>query len=630
MRKPVEMLKILLVSHKSVSLQVVSLLHEMGLAQIEKIDREEILAKHDRSVFDRMVAQLMKLSDLARELGLDPVPSKGLEIHELNRAIREAEAMEDIHRKVSSLKEKKLELDSEANGLEQDISSHEFLYSIGLDPYLSASRIVNVHVLSTELKQEQVAGLKGDLKFFKSLGSSSIYIGINCKDIPVGFQKVDLKSYYYKEDIKRALEGFKAGLEETRNKIARVERDLSGLRKSESKRIINTLFILEVWKRRFDTIGIGGETVSLSLIEGWVEKPRLEELKEKLAAKFGSLVSVVVLGSSDYLENAPTKLANHEGRVKPFEFLTNMISIPRANELDPSPLIALLLPLTYGMIVGDVGYGIISFFVASYMAKKLTSDMGVSVAGIWKIGAVTAILFGILFDEWFAMSLSQLLGIAGISFNGTLLGLFGVSFVFHRLAALPLLILYTIIFGAAVLVAGLLLGIVNEWNHSKKHALAKIGWILVIVSAFLWLPHLFFNMSYLNLPIDELGIGLGMFVVALFILIYTEGITAIFEVAGLGSNVLSFARIAGVGVAGVIIGEIINEFFRPNIANPVMFVVMTVFFLVFHVMNAVLAMVEGLIQGGRLNVVEFNSKYFHGGGRLFAPFRMPEKAGEEN
>jgi len=48
-------------------------------------------------------------------------------------------------------------------------------------------------------------------------------------------------------------------------------------------------------------------------------------------------------------------------------------------------------------------------------------------------------------------------------------------------------------------------------------------------------------------------------------------------------------------------------------------------FLILHSINAFIAMFEALIQGGRLNIIEFRSKFLQGGGKLFSPFTVNAK-----
>jgi V/A-type H+-transporting ATPase subunit I len=107
-----------------------------------------------------------------------------------------------------------------------------------------------------------------------------------------------------------------------------------------------------------------------------------------------------------------------------------------------------------------------------------------------------------------------------------------------------------------------------------------------------------------------------------FILAITEGFIGLLEIPGLMGNALSYARIAAIGVVGVVLAEIINEYFAPTPSAGLFLIITIPLFLIFHFVNMFVAMFEALIQGGRLNLIEFRSKFLKGGGSVFAPFSM--------
>ena len=104
----------------------------------------------------------------------------------------------------------------------------------------------------------------------------------------------------------------------------------------------------------------------------------------------------------------------------------------------------------------------------------------------------------------------------------------------------------------------------------------------------------------------------------------TEGVIAAVEIPGLLGNVMSYLRIAAVGVGGVIIAEAVNELLMPKLdfspVGFVVFIITLVLYIVMHFAACILAMFEALVHGARLNVVEFFGKFYHGGGARFAPF----------
>jgi V/A-type H+-transporting ATPase subunit I len=105
------------------------------------------------------------------------------------------------------------------------------------------------------------------------------------------------------------------------------------------------------------------------------------------------------------------------------------------------------------------------------------------------------------------------------------------------------------------------------------------------------------------------------------------------EIPGILGNVMSYLRIAAVGVGGVIIAEAINELLLPRLdLSPmgiIIFIITAALYVSFHLASCMLAMFESLVHGARLNVVEFYGKYFQGNGTRFAPFSARRQYTEE-
>ena len=149
----------------------------------------------------------------------------------------------------------------------------------------------------------------------------------------------------------------------------------------------------------------------------------------------------------------------------------------------------------------------------------------------------------------------------------------------------------------------------NEWEHNKKHAIGKLSWIGIEVGGTLAITALLFG----ALP-QIVGYGALAFMgLSIAVLAATEGLIGIIEVPGLMGNVLSYTRIALVGVAGVMLAEVINLFFTPLPSQGIFALITFPLLILLHSINAFIAMFEALIQGGRLNIVEFRSKFLHGG-----------------
>jgi V/A-type H+-transporting ATPase subunit I len=349
------------------------------------------------------------------------------------------------------------------------------------------------------------------------------------------------------------------------------------------------------------------------VLEGWAldeDFPKLEPLANKHKATLEDA------GFDPHQEIPPTVLDNPK-IVRPFEFITKSYSLPKYHEVDPTIPYFIGLSIIYGMIIGDVGYGILSMILAHLIMKKFSkSKMMKSVGMIWLISGIPTIAWGLVFDEWFGLTHNDFLNWIG-SFAGMAILQDPLYSGFHRVHELNMLILGTLFLGMIHLAAGLAIGALNEWNHSKKHAFAKLGWI---VFEFGIAFYLLSALGYVGTEFS--GGGIVLVAIGAVVVIATEGATGAVEIPGFAGNILSYARIAVIGVVGVILAEILNEFLKPTPAMGLMGLVLLPIYIVLHLANCVIAMFEAIVQGGRLNIFEFRTKAIQGGGNLFAPFAL--------
>ena len=96
------------------------------------------------------------------------------------------------------------------------------------------------------------------------------------------------------------------------------------------------------------------------------------------------------------------------------------------------------------------------------------------------------------------------------------------------------------------------------------------------------------------------------------------------EVMSTVGNILSYARLMAIGMASVILAMVANKLsgaFEIAIIGIIIAVLL-------HILNLVLAMFSPSIHSVRLHLVEFFSKFYEGGGRVYKPFARPVAEGK--
>ena len=342
---------------------------------------------------------------------------------------------------------------------------------------------------------------------------------------------------------------------------------------------------------------------------GWIPKKYLKRMKEIIKNAYGDRVVVEELnaGAKD-MEKAPTFYDNPRW-IKPFEFVMQLVTPPSYREIDPSPILAIFFPIFFGLMVGDIGYGLVILAFALILKNKFKAIQFVrNLADILIISSVPTIIFGFLFGEFFG-DFGEIMGwIHPVHFLGV---------TWNRLEAIIPMLIFAIALGVIHIFLGLIVGIVNEVTRkNKKHVSEKVGMLLAL-SGLIAIIALGLEM----VPAWTLYPTIIMGIAALVLIIYGAGAMGPMEIMSSVGNILSYARLMAIGLASVILAFVANKL-GGEIEVLAVGVLVAV---LLHALNIVLAMFSPSIHSVRLHLVEFFSKFYTGGGIAYKPFKKEIK-----
>ena len=112
----------------------------------------------------------------------------------------------------------------------------------------------------------------------------------------------------------------------------------------------------------------------LFVIEGWLPAARLEDLDERVRRALGPEVVVSTLGAEDWRRETTPVALHNPPLFRPFEVLTRMLPLPKYGTIDPTPFVAIFFPAFFGLMLGDVGYGLMLAALAGCLRLKSTPD----------------------------------------------------------------------------------------------------------------------------------------------------------------------------------------------------------------------------------------------------------------
>ncbi len=410
------------------------------------------------------------------------------------------------------------------------------------------------------------------------------------------------------------------------------------------------------------------------IIDAWVPTDKVDRTKADLEQKLGNDVYV------EFEETRSRKMMDEEaaeprfrtppskqnnGRItKEFEYATSLVSLPKYQEIDPTILIMIFLPLFFGYMVGDCGYAIPFIIIGAYGLKIAHNKDWRSIATVLFFGGIWAFIFGFFFygealgmhfigmeDGVFSLSHVAKGGtsvtwdwILGVTFPSWFSGLLPVvdgGAGIGKLEDISFLLKLAVYIGIVHLMIGHCCGLVNHIiQRGKKDAFFAKGGAII---TFIGMVMLCWALTKL-LGVTKIGSDLTMPVLYLSIIVLfvgviinskTEGFMAIMDLPGIIGNILSYTRLAAIAMSkagmalafnyiifGMIIPRVmVGGIYVADWSNIAMLALAIVMFAFLHLVVWTLAILSGGLHALRLQYVELMTKFYEGNGTEFAPLK---------
>ena len=564
------------------------------------------------------------------------------------------------------------ESESEIASLEDQVRVFEKLapLNISLD-LLTGYSGVEVYVAETANSSKAAkvfADLKNDVEFLAPAGLVAVACAPNkAAEVQMALAELNAKVIQLPsgegKPAQRASDARK-GIEDAQSSMESNQKKLDKWATEHG----SDLVIAEEYLQREDAIFTSPTSLAVSnqafALDAWVPT----ENESKARSKLKSMVSHLEIeghvddhhhdGHDDHHAEPEPPIAYQNGSAaEPFELVVDLVGRPKYGTFEPTTMIMITLPLLYGLILGDFGYGFVIVLLALWLRSLpfAKEPMGKNATTVLLWMGIWCMIWGFLFAEGFGFiwdgtgkimgDASPLIPFYDWTYDLTsgfkksdiadALGLGHTYVPFHRAdSALTDYVLVSIYVGALQLLVGYIIGFVNV---AKGHGLVaaffeKGSWMFILIGGFL---HIYGFMSGSNELIEGTLPGYAVLagIVLLIIALATfEGfgwaggiIMGPIETFGLLANTLSYLRIMAVGVAGVKIAEISNDMGFASMRDAISagdFALVPVFFLLWigiQVFAIALGLLSPTIHAARLHFVEWMGKFYDGSGRVFSP-----------
>jgi V/A-type H+-transporting ATPase subunit I len=431
--------------------------------------------------------------------------------------------------------------------------------------------------------------------FLIALASPDHMAGFDAEMTAAKAALVPIPAFLDDEDPGQHTDQVAAALTEADQDILAVRAKLEAL--ADKFGLPQLLAHIEVLTWLFENIDDVQATSRTIRITGWTSSADGADLRSVLdKAGLNYVLSVSELADE---ANAPMFLRNPFW-LQPFEFFPRMLGIPARAEADPSVVTALVAPIMFGFMFGDVGQGAVLVVAGLWLQRRIP------LLGLLVPGGLAAMAFGVLFGSVF--SREDIIAPLWL----------------HPLDQPTTVLATALVMGVLFLLLGVALDLLQSvWRGATFDWLRAHGGLVLTYTCLLlayWQPLLLWGLP-LGVALTFIGArdpqgARTPMAVAAALGEYLETLMRLFVSSVSFSRVGAFA-LAHAGLSAAIIGI-------ADASGSVGYWIVLLFG------NILIIALEGLVTGiqtTRLILFEFFTRFFHAGGRAFQPLQIPQTGG---
>ena len=372
-------------------------------------------------------------------------------------------------------------------------------------------------------------------------------------------------------------------------------------------------------------------TDSVVMMEGWMPAEREEELArvfEKYDCAWDSREP-----EEDEYPTVPVSLKNNKFS-NALNMVTNMYSLPAYGSVDANPIMAPFFILFYGLMMADMGYGLIMIAAAIVAMAKIKPRGGsLCFCQLLLYGGISTLLMGALTGGFFGDAPYQLVHMFNPDSTWE-----GLPYLFSPVNDSTLVLYGAMVLGVLHLNTGMVVSFVLKCRrgHVVDGLFEEVPlWIILAGGVMM-------GLKLLGVTDALFGIGKIVLIAGAVLLLVGSArgakgfgiIGAAFgciynTVTGWFGDILSYSRIMALMLAGGVVAQVFNTIAAmpatSSGVNAVTIIVFILIFLIGHGLNFALNLLGCFVHDLRLQCLEFFGKFYEDGGKPFQPLGFKSK-----
>ena len=349
---------------------------------------------------------------------------------------------------------------------------------------------------------------------------------------------------------------------------------------------------------------------TILFFEGWAPADRLQGVGA-LLDHLGCAWEAEDPKADEY-PDVPVRLRNNWFS-RPLNMVTDMYALPVYGSLDPNPLMAPFFILFYGIMMADMGYGLLMLAMGLFLWKKKVRGTMDYMGGLLVLCGISTFVVGALTGGFFGDFLSQLAKL--IDPKST----FALPYLFTPLTDTMAILIGSLVLGFAQILTGMVISFVKKardghimdgiWDEGTWWVIFLGGGLAVLgIGNVAGYPAvLILGILMLIIGSSRNAKGFGK-VTSVFGAVY-NGVTGYF------SDIMSYSRLMALMLSGSIIASVFNQLGAVT-GNVIAFVIISA---LGNALNFALNLLGCYVHDLRLQCLEFFNRFYESGGKPFRP-----------